>query len=201
MANWIQLTSGGGYDFETALITGPFTMENDVAHPLSGLSRYVNHTREPWSVAAHSVAVARTAYRVFDRNRDVFMAGLLHDAHEAIIGDIPTPVGHHLGYETVRRLKQEVQAAIHVRLNIEPSQYPDAWKSIVDWCDAAALHVEYRQLMVPEPAGWGTPVPAHQVMLVMHEEFRRILEAYQNFGEPARDLFIQEFQYGPLELS
>lgn len=192
MSNWIMLTGGSGYDFDDAAITGPFTALRDLAHPLSLLARYVGHTEEPWSVAAHSVAVARTIERLTDR-KDAAAAGLLHDAHEAIIGDIPTPAAWALGYEAVKKLKGEVQAAIHATLGVPEEKQPDFWTTTVNAADHAALHVEKQLMMVPSPKEWAVPIPSHDWMLVMHEEVKKLLDQEQAFGIRAADVFFYEY--------
>lgn len=53
---------------------------------LSKINRYAGRTAQPFSVAAHSVLVSRLCPR-----REEQAWGLLHDAHEAFIGDIITP--------------------------------------------------------------------------------------------------------------
>lgn len=194
MTRWIQLTSGSGYDFDDCVIFGPFTMERDIAHPLAGLVRFVNHTEQKWSVAGHSVAVARTLQSLgFDE--DAQAAGLMHDAHEAVIGDIPTPVARHIGHDAFARLKQEVQHAINLRLDIPVERDPyGEHKRAVGLADEAALHVEYRLMMTPGPRDWGVPMPDGVWMLAMHHAVKGVLESGGAFGDRARVLFEQEYK-------
>jgi len=53
---------------------------------LSKINRHAGQTSEPWSAAAHSVLVSRLC-----PHKQEQAWGLLHDAHEAFIGDIVTP--------------------------------------------------------------------------------------------------------------
>lgn len=53
---------------------------------LAKINRYAGRTAEPWSVAAHSVLVSRLC-----PHKEEQAWGLLHDAHEAFIGDIISP--------------------------------------------------------------------------------------------------------------
>lgn len=63
----------------------------DIAHALSNLCRYAGHTRHFYSVAQHSVHVSEVLQaRGF--GVDVQLAGLLHDATEAYLVDLPSPV-------------------------------------------------------------------------------------------------------------
>ena len=58
----------------------------DIAHGLSMLCRFVGQCRFFFSVAEHSIAVAR----LLPANLKLF--GLLHDASEAYLADLPRPV-------------------------------------------------------------------------------------------------------------
>src|SRR5271165_5200280 len=58
----------------------------DIAHGLSMLCRFVGQCRFFSSVAEHSIAVAR----LLPANLKLF--GLLHDASEAYLADLPRPV-------------------------------------------------------------------------------------------------------------
>ena len=191
--NWIQLTSGGGYDFDEKRIFGNFDLETDVVQSLC-CPRFVNHTSMPYSVAQHSVAVARTVLDMTG-SRDAAAAGLLHDLHEAVIGDISTPVAVYLDYERVKELKHDVQVAMYTRLGIPYELLPErAYKPNIDNADQAALHVERRALMVPEPRAWSSPVPTPAWMQAMHRRFNEVLEMdpesvflhdWSQFVEPA----------------
>lgn len=190
MSNWIQLASGGGYDFDNATIMGPFEMAQDIAWPLAGLNRYVHHTTRPWDVAVHSVVVARTIEEI-TKDKEAAAAGLLHELHEAVIGDIPTPVAWHIGYEKVKELKAEVQEAIYWRLKTPPMKRTEAHKLVVETADHAALHVEKQLFMVPEPAAWSCPVPSHEWMLAAWHQTRRAMLETQQI--PSAQLFIGEY--------
>lgn len=61
-----------------------------IAGPLSRINRFNGRPPENWSVAAHSVLVAHLVGRQ-GGDRKAQAAGLLHDAHEAILGDFTTP--------------------------------------------------------------------------------------------------------------
>jgi 5'-deoxynucleotidase YfbR-like HD superfamily hydrolase len=62
----------------------------DIAHGLSMVCRFGGHTKEFYSVAQHSWWVACNCS---DKN---MLAGLLHDASEYILMDIPKPIKEHL---------------------------------------------------------------------------------------------------------
>lgn len=62
----------------------------DVAVQLSRIPRFVGATLEPWNVAAHSLHCSALA-EADGASMQAQLAALLHDAHEAYMGDIPSP--------------------------------------------------------------------------------------------------------------
>ena len=59
---------------------------HDLGETLAKINRFSGGTRKPWPVAAHSVLVSRLCGQ-----KEEQVWGLLHDAHEAFIGDITSP--------------------------------------------------------------------------------------------------------------
>lgn len=67
----------------------------DIAHSLALQNRFLGHTKHPYSVAQHSLnclLAARTFYSEYNEDNEWCLQVLLHDAAEAYIGDIVTPV-------------------------------------------------------------------------------------------------------------
>ena len=191
MVNWIQLRSGGGYDFDTKTIVGRYSMEKDVAEPLAALPRYVKHTLSPWQVAIHSVAVARTIERI-TLDLDKAAAGLMHDGHESVIGDIPTPVAYAIDYAKVEAIKEEVQLAMEQELGIPILLTPLQHKAIIKLGDSAALHVEKQLFMVPEFQPWNIKAPPTVWCQTMHDVVIEILNDHENY-DGGKGAFIYEY--------
>lgn len=70
---------------------------SDIAVSLSRMPRFAGNTSIPWTVLDHSLFMERlaadhAAEMLYDQNRarGLRLAALLHDAHEAVTGDIPT---------------------------------------------------------------------------------------------------------------
>lgn len=94
--NAYMLTSSGR-DFIPAQLMSADVCITDIVHALSLICRFGGHTSEHYSVAQHSLLVARIL-AALGASPEVQLAGLMHDAHEAYIGDIPTPIKIALGF-------------------------------------------------------------------------------------------------------
>lgn len=64
---------------------------DDIAHALAQINRYTGHTTRPYSVAEHSLLVCEIAAH-HGCSAVVQLGALMHDAHEAYIGDMSSPV-------------------------------------------------------------------------------------------------------------
>lgn len=86
----IQTKEGHFFDPVTSVISEVDV--EDVAHALSNLCRYAGHCRKFYSVAEHSVLVSRIIAEHWPDDHEAIRAGLLHDATEAYVIDLPTPI-------------------------------------------------------------------------------------------------------------
>jgi len=192
MGNWVQLTSGGGYDFENKVLFGRWFFERDLVHPLANLNRYAGHTIKPWAVAIHSVAVAR-AIQELTGDLDASAGGLLHDAHESVLGDIPTPVARAIGLEQVERVKQEIQLAIESDLGVPDRMLPAKHKSVVGMADLAALHIERQILLAPAQRDWGYIPPTPSWSQAMYDVMTNIIRRGE-FRDGGHEAFMLEYE-------
>lgn len=114
----------------------------DIAHALSLQTRYAGHCREFYSVAEHSVRVSQVCPR-----KDA-LYGLLHDAAEAYLSDLPSPIKYADGFEAYREAEGAVMWAICERFGV-----PGGEPASVRRADALLLNTEARDLFAT-PAGW-----------------------------------------------
>lgn len=87
----------------------------DIAHALSHLNRFAGHLKSPCSVAVHSLAIWRA---LASRGADVEtqLAALLHDAAEAYLVDLPTPVKREC--RDYRKLEHRMLRAVFDRFGL-----------------------------------------------------------------------------------
>lgn len=158
---WIQTFSGKVFK---PFAPDPFMVcIEDIAHALSNICRFNGHVEgSGYNVAQHSMKVSRIVAP------ELAMQGLLHDAAEAYVGDLPKPIKEWLpDYEALER---GVWQAVADRFSIPREIHPD-----VHSADRIALATECRDLMKPPPASWSrwlagvTPLPQRIVPLTQKE--------------------------------
>ena len=105
----------------------------DIAHALSMEARWNGHTRVFYSVAEHSVRVS-----LITPAKDALW-GLLHDASEAYLRDIPSPIKNAEAFSFYREAETRLMAAVAVAFGL-PATIPAA----VHRADKIMLHTEAR---------------------------------------------------------
>lgn len=182
MTAWMQTGRGRPIDLSAPDLSG-VDVAAEIAWPLAGTARFNAHqesngpaSRDPvYSVAQHCVVGADA---VFDETRSVAaaLAFLVHDAHEALIGDITTPtaqvIEEHVGVAldhvfglgaeakvrsafgrglvavALAGLKAKIDCRVH-RLAGLPLVLPPHILEIVGAMDRRMLDVERRQILGP----------------------------------------------------
>ena len=147
MEPWIQTRSGKRFDL---LDPKPEQIDlEDIAHSLSMLCRFNGHTREFYSVAQHSVLVADWMEGHY--GRELAKYGLLHDAAEAYIGDMGSPLKSQDCMTSFRFIEYKIMDVIWTKFGIE---YPsiDVERKIKK-ADLVMLATECRDLMQGERGG------------------------------------------------
>lgn len=88
----------------------------DIAKALSNICRYAGHVKNFYSVAQHSVLVSMYASDP--------RYGLLHDASEAYMLDIPSPQKKSQMFADYRKLEHKLQASIYERFGLDIKNEP-----------------------------------------------------------------------------
>jgi len=100
---------------------GAITID-DIATSLSKICRYTGHCAEFYSVAEHSLHMARYAYRT-GLGPEIAMQCLLHDAHEAYVGDHSYPAKR--VFPAFKMFDRRVVRAISDALGFEIRELPE----------------------------------------------------------------------------
>lgn len=141
--DWMQLYSGKQF-WPMDPRSDEIEIE-DIAHSLSMQCRYAGHCLKFYSVAEHSVHIAQWLWES-GYDGDTIMAGLLHDATEAYLVDVPRPVKPFL--EGYKRAELSVWCAVAERFGL-PVRLPE----IVKEADTRIIGDE-RANMKPCVAEW-----------------------------------------------
>jgi hypothetical protein len=108
----------------------------DIAHALSNKCRFSGHSLRYFSVAEHSVIVSLLC------PQDIALWGLLHDASEAYLIDLPTPLKYLPEFAWYRKLEEKVTNVIMNRFSL-PQKEP----KLVKTADKTCLVTEKRDNM------------------------------------------------------
>lgn len=147
----------------------------DIATALSNICRYGGHVRRFYSVAEHSLHVA------WQLPRELRLDGLLHDAAEAYLGDIPRPIKKAAGLAGWREAEAAVERAVAERFDIQYPMHPavraiddriilDEWAALKPPCDDIGI--------TGEPLG----IPAKDIG-TLSDPASVFLLAYRNFRD------------------
>lgn len=171
------LTMFGEYSMETASgneinILDPMPSAisiRDIAHALSNQCRFNGHVRHFYSVAEHSVLVSHLLEELHPHDKDTQLAGLLHDAAEAYMGDMISPMKFSLaalsnrGNDDVGSFRWTWDA-LEGKINCEIARSLDVSDSLHLWhsdrvkqADWWALKIEATELTSSRGRGWHWP--------------------------------------------
>jgi len=122
---------------------------DDIAHALAHQCRFSGHTRVHYSVAEHCVRVSELL-QAWGEDETVQHWGLLHDASEAYLVDIPAPLKVDDRFSFYRDAEKLLMRAICIRFGLHWAE-PEA----VRRADAVLLATEARDLMPYRSEHWG----------------------------------------------
>ena len=175
---WIETASG--MQFSLSRPQASMVSIEDIAHALGNLCRFVGHTPEFYSVAQHSVIVADLV-----RTPTIQLAALLHDAHEAYIGDFSRPMKELLGEcgMSIRGIEGDIQDAIHQRFGVTVDAIT---KRAIKEADNKALAVEAWNFMPSKGSTWTPPAPCdgfHIMALSPKDASEAFLDRFRRYSK------------------
>ncbi|WP_406698585.1 phosphohydrolase [Singulisphaera sp. Ch08] len=166
VGDWIQTRSGVKFH-----LLDPRPKDfviSDIAHALANTCRFAGHVSKFYSVAEHSVRVARfvaerTDYRPkwpefgatirpsprILRPGDYVYAALMHDASESYLGDVPRPIKHLPEFAIYRETEDYLMLCLAVVFRFE-----NPLPAIVKVADNTLMATEARDLMWPVTKNW-----------------------------------------------
>lgn len=152
----------------------------DIACALSKLCRFGGHCNEFYSVAEHSIMVSRRVAQL-GGDTEAILWGLLHDASEAYVVDIPRPVKRHI--PQYNAIEDAIQIEVARRFNL-------SWPmpEVVHQADHDLLAFELRELMPVQPEEVLPPKPLLKVELARPSLPPKMAE--QTFLDEARKLSL-----------
>lgn len=148
----------------------------DIAWALSRIPRFAGHTitETAYNVAQHSIYVSELVENFLIHSsgmpecaantvtrgkiKETLLHALLHDAHEAYIGDIPSPIKRIPElHETYKIMEMRLDHVIRLYFNLDE---PDEdQKSLIKHCDKLAQAIEGYQFMPSRGLSWNLPKP------------------------------------------
>jgi 5'-deoxynucleotidase YfbR-like HD superfamily hydrolase len=160
----------------------------DIAWALSRMPRFSGHSipYTPYSVAQHCIQVAED---LKEYGPEVQLHGLLHDAAEAYINDLPSPVKHIPEiHAVIKKLEDSLMTAIYTALKIIPPT--EEQETLVKIADKTQQAVEAYNFMYSRGKDWNLP----EVSFTKLQEFREpmtSIDSYHKFLSYFQDLIDQ----------
>lgn len=149
MSPWIQTASG--LKFPLIDINPDAILIDDIAHALSMLCRFNGQCLRYYSVAEHSVHVS------YEIAPELAMLGLMHDAAEAYLGDVPSPLKREL--RDFRDIEDNLIRAIGVKFGFSHPEKGTEDDRELKRADVQLLIDEKVAIMAPEPEAWPPEAP------------------------------------------
>ena len=188
---------------------------HDIAWALSRIPRFAGHTITaiPFNVAQHSIYVSdllrkflledqtmegmigigalcvaqEHAARILQEGKaaDVLIKALFHDAHEAYLGDIPSPIKRiPKMQETFKELESNLDSAIYEMLGL--TKNCESTNILIKFGDKLAQAIESYQFMPSRGLNWNLPKPT----LTLIQQFPQPLDPLSSYKA-----FLEQFDY------
>lgn len=147
----------------------------DIAHALSFSCRFGGHVKHFFSIGQHSVIVAE---HCSPANR---LMGLLHDASEAYLYDVASPLKQSPAFSDYRKIEKRLTRMIYEKFGV---QWAEEAAKEVCLHDKRCLMTEVRDLLGPSPLPWtvtAQPYDEKIVPLSPEESEKLFLETFKKY--------------------
>lgn len=138
----------------------------DIAHHLSNICRFTGATRQFYSVAQHCCLVAELL------PPELKLEGLLHDAAEAYVGDMSSPLKRAVG-AAYKDIERGVTEAIVAKFD-RPHNLLLLDDQLVKAADNEAFYIEARWLMPQSDTYWPETCAEYKGAAVSRRNFQLI---------------------------
>ncbi|MFJ5378163.1 hypothetical protein ACIPSX_12535 [Pectobacterium sp. CHL-2024] len=169
--SWISTYTGRHFNYADPNLDSICLL--DIAHSLSQINRFCGHTNWPYSVAQHSVGASYIVPQEFA------LEALMHDAHEAYVNDMMSPLKHLLpDYKSV---ETRIEQMVRLKFDLPAQTSPE-----VKHADLVMLATEKEALLHANSGEW--PIlegitPSNRIIVPMSP-----VEAKQQFIHRFHDL-------------
>lgn len=134
----------------------------DIAHALSLTCRFGGHCSSFYSVAQHSILVSDWMYKNLHPQKSAIigMIGLLHDAAEAYIGDVPRPIKRFINdfdkieFNIIEMIYKKYGVWNFYKKGNSRRLSTVKFSHNLQFADDTVLSTEKRDLMKSEVKGW-----------------------------------------------
>lgn len=175
----------------------------DIAWGLSRVSRFAGQTitKVPYNVAQHSVLALKIVIKLLPQvgiqpnspqGRKIQLMTLLHDAAEAYMGDIPSPVKKHPTIkEEFKNLEYGLLSKIYKKFRLDVPLEEE--RILIKQADMLALAIEAHAFMVSRGRHelWGELPSVSLVELQDFDEPMDSTSAYEYFMDCFKDLYYR----------
>jgi 5'-deoxynucleotidase YfbR-like HD superfamily hydrolase len=160
----------------------------DIAWGLSRMPRFCGHTitAQPYTVAQHSVFVAKQVEEWYKNNNDgtimsnLPLYALLHDAAEIYTGDLPSPIKRIPALRVIiKEIEGKLMDAIYAKFNLLPlCEGEEAW---IKKADKIAQKIEAHAFMPSRGKDWPDMPEVSLIQLQTFDAPMASLDAYKAF--------------------
>jgi|SRR5579871_604334 len=150
------VTYTGKKFFPMSIRAGDICIE-DIAHALSNQCRFAGHTEWFYSVAQHSILVSMVLSGML-KKPELALKGLLHDASEAYLVDVPRPIKRMADFTVYRSIEKALTGVIYSKYGIGNTSQED-----IEEADNLLLATEARDLM--SNPQWANEMPKLRIKI------------------------------------